>query len=543
MFANLTIARKLFAGFVVILLIIAVLTLTTWRSLNAINDSIAMNDHSYSVTRDAATLLTSLIDIETGMRGFALTGNRDFLVPLTEGRLIYQDMHARLMQLTADDPEQQSRLVAINELYQSWTDNDIDALIALRRRQDDGFGNPAVLPARIAEERDKEKMDGMRSLLNEFMSAELALSAQHHQTMTDTQSRAMLFLYTGGALAVFFSVLIAWGLSRDISGRLEALLKAARRISEGHLDTQLNFRGRDEISHLGHAFATMQNRLRLMIGEISEGSERLLSSSAQISNASGQLAAATREQAQAAGTMAATVEELTVSIGHVSESAGTAHKISAEAGQQSQQGGEVIQRTLDSMHSIAQTVQDTAARITELDAHSVHISSIIKVIQEIAEQTNLLALNAAIEAARAGEQGRGFAVVADEVRQLSQRTSASTKEIADMVRKIQQGTHDAVSQMNIGVEKVNAGVTLASQAGEAILQIQGGAGHVARVVDQISLALREQDSASQEVGRTVERIAHMSEENSQAVGEATSAAQDLQRLAADLRKQVAQFNL
>jgi len=239
--------------------------------------------------------------------------------------------------------------------------------------------------------------------------------------------------------------------------------------------------------------------------------------------------------------MAATVEELTVSINHVADNANEAHGLSSDSGRQSAEGGAVIQETLGSMQRIADTVQGAAAQIAELGQHSDQISSIVNVIKEIADQTNLLALNAAIEAARAGEQGRGFAVVADEVRLLAQRTANSTQEITEMIKKIQLGTRNAVSNMEIGVQQVNGGVEQASQAGDAIVAIRQASGRVVDVVDQISLALREQTVASQDVARNVERIAQMSMQNSEAVADTSRTAQGLQQLAVSLEKQVASF--
>ena len=287
----------------------------------------------------------------------------------------------------------------------------------------------------------------------------------------------------------------------------------------------------------------MQERLRSMITEIKQGADQLVGASQSISSASTQLSASAHEQSHSASSMAATVEELTVSINHVADNAGEAHSMSSDSGRQSEEGGSVIQDTLASMRLIADTVQASATQIAELDQHSEQISSIVSVIKGIAEQTNLLALNAAIEAARAGEQGRGFAVVADEVRLLAQRTANSTQEITEMIKKIQVGTRDAVSNMDVGVEQVKTGVELAQQAGEAIVQIRQSSGNVVRVVDQISLALREQTAASQDVARNVERIAQMSQQNSQAVEETTETARALQQLAQNLEKQVNVFRL
>ncbi|WP_375139468.1 methyl-accepting chemotaxis protein [Pseudomonas entomophila] len=291
------------------------------------------------------------------------------------------------------------------------------------------------------------------------------------------------------------------------------------------------------------AFAGMQTRLRAMITDIKGGAQQLLESAREIAHTSEALTASAHEQSHSASSMAATVEELTVSIGHVATSANEAHAISTDSGKLSTDGGAVIQNTLHSMSRIAGTVQHSAQQIGELGRHIEQITSVVNVISAIAEQTNLLALNAAIEAARAGEQGRGFAVVADEVRLLAQRTGTSTSEIGDMIGKIQSSAQEAVSQMDVGVEQVNQGLELTQSANVAIEQIRGGSGRIIGVVDQISMALNEQTAASQDVARSVERIAQMAQESSERIRGAAQGAANIEQLAHALDRQVAQFRL
>jgi methyl-accepting chemotaxis protein len=175
--------------------------------------------------------------------------------------------------------------------------------------------------------------------------------------------------------------------------------------------------------------------------------------------------------------------------------------------------------------------------------HSSKISAMVSAIQEIADQTNLLALNAAIEAARAGETGRGFAVVADEVRKLAERTGQATREITNLVTAIQGGTQRAVATMQDGVARVEQGVALTVEAGQAMEQISAGAGQVVQAVGDISLALREQSAASTEIARNVERIASRAEENSIAVHETAATASRLENLARALQEQVGRFRV
>jgi methyl-accepting chemotaxis protein len=207
--------------------------------------------------------------------------------------------------------------------------------------------------------------------------------------------------------------------------------------------------------------------------------------------------------------------------------ANEAHGISAQSEQTCRDGVAVIHQAVKSMELIAATVRESTDVVQELGAQSEQISSVVQVIREIADQTNLLALNAAIEAARAGEQGRGFAVVADEVRKLAERTTSSTKEIARMIGAIQEGMGKVVTGMERGVKQVDAGVCEANKAGTAIRDIREGSQRVLTVVTDIAGTLGEQGKASEQIAQHVEEIARMSEENSAVADEASSGASQL----------------
>jgi len=239
--------------------------------------------------------------------------------------------------------------------------------------------------------------------------------------------------------------------------------------------------------------------------------------------------------------MAAAIEEMNASIGHVAENSQNAREISASSGQVSSEGTEVIQQTVGSMTRIAGAVRDASATVAQLGEESQAISAIIDVIKGIAGQTNLLALNAAIEAARAGEAGRGFAVVADEVRKLAERTSLSTQEIEGMIGRIQDGTSEAVCNMETGVRQVEEGVTFATQAGGSIADIRLSADQVSRAVNDISEALAQQTTASHEIAENVARIAAMANENNFLVQNSAGYAEELKQLAASLNQRALRF--
>ncbi|MCF7530713.1 methyl-accepting chemotaxis protein [Pseudomonas sp. P2498] len=543
MFSKLTIVQKLSLGFGLIILIICIMVVVVRDAFSKIDNASNWNIHTYTVLDASNKLLISLANIETGMRGFALSGEDDFLAPLTAGKTNFDQLHGELVKLTSDNPTQQQRLAELKATQQKWYGEDIEGSVALRRSVVAGKATIDDVVKRIRERQDKAKMDGMRKLIGDLQQDEQKLLAGRTKSLEDAAIFANLSMIIGGLFAALVALAVAISLSSSIRKRLNVAINAAKNIAAGRLDIQIENVGNDEVGKLLEAFNEMQVRLRTMITAIKGGAEKLLSSATQISHASGELSSAASDQSQSASSMAATVEELTVSISHVAASASEAHGISSASGQHSIEGGAVIQNTLQSMNLIAGTVQSSAQQIADLGRDIQQITSIVNVISAIAEQTNLLALNAAIEAARAGDQGRGFAVVADEVRLLAQRTGKSTSEIGEMIQKIQISAQDAVKQMEVGVEQVNNGLQLANSANTAIDQIRGGSTQIVNVVDQISVALNEQSAASQDVARSVERIAQMAQTSSHGISETARNANAIEQLALMLEKQVAQFKL
>ena len=287
----------------------------------------------------------------------------------------------------------------------------------------------------------------------------------------------------------------------------------------------------------------MRNHFQEMAALLRQSTVKLDVMAHGLAESSQASASAASDQADVATNMAASVEELSVSIDHVTEFASEAESVSRASGSASLDGGGVIQRAADEMSHIAETVNGSATAIRELESYSVEISSIVNVIKEIADQTNLLALNAAIEAARAGEQGRGFAVVADEVRKLAERTALSTKQIGGMIEKVQSSSRHAVSEMENSVQQVEAGVDLARQAEQSIGTIQVSSSQVADAVNEISLAIKEQSSAAREIAQNVERVAQMTEQGSLASQAAASLAADVNSLSGELRRLAETFKI
>ena len=287
----------------------------------------------------------------------------------------------------------------------------------------------------------------------------------------------------------------------------------------------------------------MQSTLKGIIAKVSHSTEELSDSADSIAQIAEQTALFATSQQSSTQTMAAAIEELVVSISHLSDNATHADELSKVSANTLEEGSGVIKETLDSIENISTTVGEAASTISELNGHTQQISEIIGVIRSIADQTNLLALNAAIEAARAGEQGRGFAVVADEVRNLASRSAASTQQITGMISKIQSGADASIRSMETTVNNVSRGVSLANQTGEAISSIRSHASNLTGLMGEISHTLREQSTAANEVVSTVGNITSLSEQSGDAARHVSQEASKLKQLSRMLRQEMSHFKL
>ncbi|MBI4741958.1 MAG: methyl-accepting chemotaxis protein [Betaproteobacteria bacterium] len=380
--------------------------------------------------------------------------------------------------------------------------------------------------------------------LDDLMDLQLRVAREEYERAKADYSTVRMLAIGSIVGGVGLGLLIALWIIRSIAGPLDQMRSTIAAVEKnGDFTRRIKAGGNDEVGQTANSFNQLMSTLQAMLRQILDNVEQVSNAARTLAAASTQVAASSANQSEAASSMAATVEEVTVSINHISESAREALNISQKSGELSGQGGDIIHSATSEMEQIAETVRQTSLSIEELGQRSNQISSVVQVIKDVADQTNLLALNAAIEAARAGEQGRGFAVVADEVRKLAERTTKATGEITQMIADMQSSAHAAVATMGNAVGQVGGGVAKAQQAGSAINQIRDGAGQVVRVVNDISAALVEQSAASNDIATHVEKVAQMSEENSSAASQSASAAKHLEELADTMRASVSRFRI
>lgn len=468
--------------------------------------------------------------------------------------LLFKDRNEREMNIKKLNSENEKFLNLLSELRKQCKSSEAEALLQkieedckareflINRSVQLALENKTVEAANLLEKDlrmvGKKCRDDIDNLLTYIENKE---QKDIQEDKAFRKGRNLEFTLTG--VAIIFSVAFAFITIKSITGPLSELKEKFTRIADGNFAVEIRTDRKDEIGELLKSVDLMKMKLKGNILKILDASNQLSSASEELSATVLQIAKRVDDQATKTDQVATAMTEMSQTVLDIAKNSSNIASSATDALNIAEEGREVVNRTSIEVKEIANNVSETSNVIQSLGEQSKQIGDIVNVIKEIADQTNLLALNAAIEAARAGEQGKGFAVVADEVRKLAEKTTKATEQISERIKTIQDETVVAVSAMQESLQKVETGVSLSQEAENALLKIANSVNSLQSMVQQIASATEEMSMVSEQISGDIEVVANVSKETTSATGQISQASQDLAKLSMDLKTIVSQFKL
>lgn len=496
---------------------------------------------TYLVT--ATTL--DLVNMETGQRGFLLTGKDESLEPYVNGNTSLRGNLNELRAIASDAGVSHADIQLVEDRVSNWMEKAAELEIAARREMNKYSMSIDDAAAMMLNGPGKSIMDTLRVTLQEIIDAEEVLIGIRSQEQKATSDFAISFTLLGTLIAIVVGVVVALLVIRGILVPLNATNEILKDIAEGDGDLTIRVpvNSKDEIGEMGTNFNAFVDKLRNIISEISGSTSQLASAAEEMAAVTEQTNVGVANQKQETEMVATAITEMTATVQEVANNAENASRAAAEADGEAQEGNRIVSATVQAITSLASEIEGSGIVIEKLKGDSENIGTVLDVIKSIAEQTNLLALNAAIEAARAGEQGRGFAVVADEVRTLAQRTQESTTEIEALISELQSGAEHAVTVIAQSRERAGSTVVQAQHAGESLSSITRAVDTILQMNTQIAAASEEQSAVSEEINRNVVNIQSISEQTALGASQTSQSSAELARLGTTLQSLVGQFKV
>ncbi|UPU34769.1 methyl-accepting chemotaxis protein [Geomonas paludis] len=536
---NLTIAKRLLLGFGTVSLLLFIVVGAGMKGLYSSADQLNNVNRISGLTASAGQVLLNLQGIDEEMKGLVLAdtqADRDRIAKhIEEHRKAYQQAFDAVKKNTKT-PDGKKLVAELDSALTAGAKvNDTLKTIA-------ASGDTAKFKAAIASEGEpaRQKYVAAAEALMDYYAKRTELRVKTAQQAGTAAIATMLI--TGG-IAFLLSIAICALLTTGIKSALKQISSAIAAIAGGDLTRRVDYRSRDELGLLSDHINDFAGKIQSIMQELSSDATRVATSSNQLKATAQQMVNGTEEIVAQANTVATAGEEMAATSNDIAQNCHLAAQGAQGANQAAVDGAGVVEATVAVMGVIAERVQGAARTVESLGERSDQIGAIVGTIEDIADQTNLLALNAAIEAARAGEQGRGFAVVADEVRALAERTTRATREISDMIRTIQGETQSAVQAMEQGSKEVARGTEQASRSGQALEAILEQIHAVMMQANQIATAAEEQTATTSEISSNMVQITSIVQATARGADETAAAAAALASMSVRLQDMVREFKV
>ncbi|MHB8108937.1 MAG: methyl-accepting chemotaxis protein [Syntrophorhabdaceae bacterium] len=533
---NIRIGKRLAGGYTIFIIIIVFLCLISYKNMRDTDiRAHEITNINFQKTMLANTILTNLqfINKETGKAIYAKDASP--LKTVAEKRKLYIAALEKLEKLE-NDPEGKAILEKFKKTVSSARDSNI------RLGQTIQAGDFKEASALYASSVDPAVTEFI-NIISELIRYHEKGVTLKYQEIVDSNSKVKIILVTFGVISFLFCIAVSVAVTRSITIPIQKNIGVAQTLAEGNLSVDVDSVRKDELGDEMRAFETMVDKWKKLISEVKSSASSVASASHQLSVSADELARGGVNQVERTIQVSTASEEMSQASLDIARNANNISESARDMVTIAEHGSGIVNKSVDEVREIAKTVHKSSEFVKDLGNQSEKIGQIVNVINEIADQTNLLALNAAIEAARAGEAGRGFAVVADEVKKLAERTSKSTQEIGNMIGSIKSGVDKAVESMGEASSSVQTGVELSGQAGTALTEILQSASSLQSMVQQIAAAIEEMNSTTNEIAKDIEQVASVTKESSNSADQVTQAALELSTLSVNLEKSVQEFKI
>lgn len=535
---SLKLRTKLLLAYIIPLSVVVLGDLFVYRALKLGLDTAAWVNHTNLVISDATALAKAAIDVETGSRGFLLTGDDEFLAPYQSGLADFNHTAAELRRLVDDNPDQLVQLAKIELLHRQWIAQAVEPEIRAYRA-----GNSEEAVEMVRTGTGKLILDQLREEITIFIEEEEGLLSLRTQENENAANQALFFAVATPVLAIFLALIFATYQYHQLSHIIQEYADFAGRVAAGDLTTQLDRRTEDELNFLSQ-------HLNSMVESLAELAQEVQAASGDVAGAAAEILGTVHQHANTAHEQAVSINQVTTQMEVVRTASEQAAARARELAQKAQismrvshEGSEAVKAIVHGMEDIRLKVKAIAQDILNLAEKTKLIGEITATVNDLADQSNLLALNAAIEAARAGEQGKGFAVVANEVRVLAEQSKQATARVRAILGEIQKATDAAVLVTEAGDDKVENGMILANRAGDIILQLATTVQEASDVSYQIEEATHQQNDVIEEMLHAMKEINQTTHESAQAGQQSEAVARQLHELTRHLKSLTEQYRL